>query len=566
LSQEIEQYSVHQSQKEYFDSLAIYSPEEFINYIKVDEIVQKNNYKDCKLEKIVFGWHPYWSGNSFYNYRWNMLSDLSYFSYEVDYLTGDSITTHDWLTTAVIDSAQANNVRVNLCVTLFDKHADFFDNSEAQQKLIDNLLTLVQNRNANGVNIDFELVPESEAVKFNSFLVNLADQFHEEISNSQVSIALHAVDWYNIYNIDVLKEHIDLFIIMAYDYYWPSSEIAGPSGQLYMMNSFNYTISRSIIDYLNAGVPNEKLVCGVPYYGYEWETSSSNIPATTTNKGVSRTIKLIKNNSSGYYSERKLDQNSMCAYYNYYSGGTWHQAWVDDENSLKYKYDVILQQDIAGIGIWALGYDDGYTEMWDLIENTFSTCAEIPCSYNIYDMGGPTREHYNREDYIFTIAPTNYTDYLSLNFLSFELEAGFDSLWIYDGKNIDATLIGGYSGTASPNLIEASGGAITVKFYSDGATVKSGWDAQWSCSPAYIANIKDIDLQIYPNPAYNFINIKSDNTPSIITIYSTEGKLIKRIQNKKIINISNVNNGMYFIKINFGNSLFTKKIIIRDIQ
>jgi len=559
--QNINKISAHQDHKDYFDSLAQFSPEEFILYKTPTKLQPDKHKKDCTLEKIVFGWHPYWSDGLETNYQWNLLSDLSYFSYEIDYLTGDPLTIHDWETASVIDEAMANGVRVNLCVTLFENHEEFFANTSAQQNLIDNLLSLVQNRNADGVNIDFELVPENEAVNFNNFLVNLATQFHAENTDYQVSIALHAVDWNSIYNIPVLKDYIDLFIIMAYDYYWPGSSIAGPSGQLYMMNTFERTISRSIIDYLYAGVPREKLVCGLPYYGYEWQTTSDNVPATATNNGVARTIKTIKNNSNGYYSNRLTDANSLCSYYNYYSGGTWHQAWVDDENSLKYKYDVVQQQDIAGIGIWALGYDDGYTEMWDLIETNFTNCKFVPSEYDFFDMGGPTRNHYNRENYTFTIAPTDYTDYLALAFNSFKLEADYDSLWIYDGYNTEAPLIGGYSGTVSPGTIEASGGALTLKFFSDGATVYSGWNAKWRCSPVSVSGAKNEKINIFPNPADNCIFISE--AVEKLDICTLRGTLLKSFTSINKVDISDLSDGIYLLKIKIRNTEHVKKIVIQ---
>jgi len=213
-------YSVHKSQKEYFDSIAKFHPAEYRKITKPAKNYSINNPNDCNLEKIVFGWHPYWSNGLEANYQWNLLSDLSYFSYEVDYLTGDPITTNGWETAYVIDDAQNNGVRVNLCVTLFYdyQHESFFANPAAQQNLIDNLLTLVQNRNANGVNIDFELIPESVKSEYNNFIINLATQFHTEIPGSQISIALHAVDWNDIYDINLLKDYIDLFIIMRDNY------------------------------------------------------------------------------------------------------------------------------------------------------------------------------------------------------------------------------------------------------------------------------------------------------------------------------------------------------------
>ena len=553
-------YSIHKEQLKYYNFLAKNNPEQY-KELTQSKIKLPENKDDCNLQKLVFGWHPYWVNGAEQNYQWNLLSDLSYFSYEVDPLTGDPLTTHNWENASVIDDAQANNVRVNLCVTLFEDHAAFFASAASQQNLIDSLLTLVQSRNANGVNIDFELVPDSVATQFNDFLVNLAQQFHSNIPGSQVSIALHAVDWNDIYDIPLLKDYIDLFIIMAYDYYWPGSSLAGPSGQLYTMNTFDYNISRSISTYLYAGVPKEKLLCGVPYYGYEWKTESENIPSSTLNSGVARTIKTIKNNSNGYYDNKKLNENSMCSYYTYYSGGNWHQAWVDDAETMKYKYDVIQHQDIAGIGIWALGYDDGYTEMWDLIRDRFSDCSVTPCKYTIYDMGGPHRDHYNRESYEFTIAPDNVS-LLSLNFSEFSLEAGYDSLWIYDGFNTEAPLIGGYSGTTSPGYVEASGNALTLKFYSDGATVRSGWIAEWNCNPVSIETIsEDNELIIYPNPSSDFIYFteKADKA----NLFDNKGNLLIQKINVSSLNVSGLTNGIYILKINSENKIAFKKLIIQ---
>lgn len=556
------QHSAHKEQKLYYDSLAKFCPEEYKELID-NNIHLRKNKDNCNLKKLVFGWHPYWQNGSEDNYQWNLLSDLSYFSYEVDPLTGFPVgNAHNWETATVIDLAQANNVRVNLCVTLFENHAAFFASAASQQNLIDSLMVLIQQRNANGVNIDFELVPESEASNFNNFLVNLAQQFHSNIPGSQVSMALHAVDWNDIYDISLLKDYIDLFIIMAYDYYWPGSSLAGPSGQLYTMNTFNYNISRSISTYLYKGIPKEKLLCGVPYYGYEWQTESNNVPSSTLNSGVARTIKTIKNNTNGYYNEKNLNDNSMCSYYTFYSGGNWHQAWIDDAETMKYKYDVIQHQNLAGIGIWALGYDNGYTEMWDLIRNRFSDCNVSPCKYTIYDMGGPNHDYYDYEDYTFTIAPDDVS-LLSLNFSEFSLEAGYDSLFIYDREDTtNASLIGGYSGTASPGYIEASGNAITLKFHSDGATVRSGWIAEWNCNPVNVETISDKKIKLFPNPANNFCQL-SGILPEKAQIFDIKGKLLKEYVLKNTFNFSEFPEGIYIFKIFSQNKIYIKKIIIQ---
>jgi len=473
-------YSVHQQQKDYYDSYSYTTAQEYDQLNDFHLLPQSPNKSSCNLKKIVFGWHPYWIGSAYLNYQWEYLSDLSFFSYEVDAATGDAVTTHGWETAAVVDSAQANGTRVNLCVTLFSNHSTFFASSTAQQTLITNLISLVQLRNANGVNIDFEGVSSSQSANLTSFMIDLSTQMHTAISGSQVSICLYSVDWSNLFNVAAMDAYVDYFTIMGYGYYYSGSSVAGPTAQLYTMSTFDYNLSRTLTYYINAGASKEKLVLGLPYYGQEWNTTSNTVPSNTTSFVSSRTYTYVKTNSSGNYSNRQWEANSFTPYY-VYNSGNWRQCFVDDEISLGYKYDMVNRRDIAGIGIWALGYDNGYTELWDLIGEKFTDCAVVPCSDTIYDMGGPAHDHYDNEYYYYAIAPTNATN-LSLSFNSFLLESGYDSLWIYDGQDTSSSLIGGYSGTTSPGIIHSTGNALCLEFYSDGATNESGWEAVWQCS------------------------------------------------------------------------------------
>ncbi len=472
-------FSVHKQQKEYYESFKCKSIQDYdqLNNFRLMPKTPKST--SCTLEKIVFGWHPSWVGSAYLNYQWDCLSDLSYFSYEVNPNTGNAYTTNGWETSAAIDSAQANGTRVNLCVTLFSDHTTFFANPSAQQTLITNLISLVQLRNADGVNIDFEGVPSSQSANLTAFMIDLCNQMHTVIPSSQVSICLYAVDWSNLFDVATLDNYVDYFTIMGYGYYYSGSSVAGPTAQLYTMSTFNYNLTKTITTYIAAGASKEKLVLGLPYYGQEWNTTVDTVPSATTSFVSARTYSFIRNNASGNYSNKKWESNSRNPYHVYYSSN-WRQCFFDDEVSLGYKYDMVNQRDIAGIGIWALGYDNGYTELWNLIEEKFTTCAYVPCSDTIYDMGGPAHDYYNDEYYSFTIAPSNAVS-LSLDFLSFSLEAGYDSLWIYDGADTSAALIGGYSGTNSPGYISSSSNALTLEFYSDGWTTAPGWQAIWQC-------------------------------------------------------------------------------------
>jgi spore germination protein YaaH len=437
----------------------------------------------CTLTRRVFGWHPYWVGSVYTNYQWNLLSDFCYFDYSVSPTTGNNTNaSFQWNTSAAVTAAINNNVDVHICATLFGSHSTFLNSTTAKQTFISNIISLLQARGGKGVNIDFEGMPSSDRNAFTAFIAQLKTQLTTAIPNSEVSIALYAVDWGSVFDIAALTPNVDLFIIMGYDYYWSGSTTAGPNDPLYnFQTSYNYTLSRSITFYLRQGMPENKLLLGLPYYGREWETVSSAVPAATTgNFTASRTYEVIRNNANGYYSTQLWDPNSFTPYFTYQLSSNWRQCFINDGNSMRNRFDVVNQRNLGGIGIWALGYDNGYMDYWNAIEDKFTTCAVVPCSDTIWDMGGPSRNYYDGENYTYTIAPAGAYQ-VSLAFSSFDVEANYDSLFLYDGASTAAPLIGAYTGTNSPGTVTSTGAAITLRFKADNATTRPGWTAVWSC-------------------------------------------------------------------------------------
>ncbi len=433
----------------------------------------------CNLNKIVFGWNPYWISSSQYNnYDYSLLSDLSFFSYEVNANTGAANTTNGWMTNGAVTNAQNAGCRVNLCATLFANHATFLNSTSAKNNFISTIISLVQQRNGNGVNIDFEGMAASNRNAFAGFMVQLGNQLHAAIPGSQLSIALPSVDWGNVMDVQTMGSAVDLFLIMGYDYYWRGSSNAGPVSPLNHGNFWNgIDCSRSIVYYLDAGVPANKLALGVPYYGYDWPTTSNALNSTTTGQGTSVVYYNAIPNSQNY--GRIWDVASSTPHYTYNSSG-WRQCFYDDEQSLTSKYERVNFLNLAGIGIWALGYDDGYVACWDAIKNNFTNCAAPqPCSDTITDIGGPG-DYYDDENWTYTIAPQG-AQQVTLSFSSFDLETNYDFLYVYDGPTITSPLIGTYTGNTNPGTLTATSGQMTLRFTSDGNTTNQGWTAVWNC-------------------------------------------------------------------------------------
>jgi len=71
-------------------------------------------------------------------------------------------------------------------------------------------------------------------------------------------------------------------------------------------------------------------------------------------------------------------------------------------------------------------------------------------------------------------------------------------------------------------------------------------------------------LTVFPNPAVNFITVKSPETIESLEIYSLEGMLVynRHIHSKnKNINIETIPKGLYLIKVKCNTNIYTAKII-----
>ncbi len=78
-----------------------------------------------------------------------------------------------------------------------------------------------------------------------------------------------------------------------------------------------------------------------------------------------------------------------------------------------------------------------------------------------------------------------------------------------------------------------------------------------------VSDISKSQINIFPNPASDSINIKSDEKIKAVRLYSASGSLVKtENDNVRIMNVSNLPKGNYLISIETESGTETKKIII----
>lgn len=327
-----------------------------------------------KEDYKVFGWHPYWMGSAYKEYNFSLLSMIAYFSYELNPKTGGYNTIHDWKTTSLIDSAKAHDTEVLLSVTNFggNNNRVFLSSPKAQDKLIDELSSLLKERNANGVNIDFENIPSSQRLNFTTFIIQLSNKLKLNNSNYRITLAIPPIDYQNVYDFKKLNSYVDHYIIMGYEFYGANSKHAGPispvsSGSYW----WDYNLQSALDQYEAEGIEFPKTLMGLPYYGAEWKTQSLKFPSKVKSFVKYPMYRDIKKK----YGELPCceDESSLSKYYVYRdSDNDYRQLWYEDSLSLSKKYDWVIEKNLGGVGIWALGYDNGNDELWKLLAAKFA--------------------------------------------------------------------------------------------------------------------------------------------------------------------------------------------------
>lgn len=200
----------------------------------------------------------------------------------------------------------------------------------------------------------------------------------------------------------------------------------------------------------------------------------------------------------------------------------------------------------------------------------FATAGNYCVGLIFTDTGGVFNNYIDNQTLVRTMIPNLPNQKLTANFTEFQLEDGWDFLYIYDGPDDtypEFNFGDGYTGANSPGTITstATDGSLTFKFVSDTNTTDAGWVATISCSPSLgISNNDFIDFSYYPNPTNGNLNIKSNTSISEITVFNIEGR---RLFNQTLdtletsVDISQFATGTYFFKLKFGEKEANFKVL-----
>jgi PKD repeat protein len=207
------------------------------------------------------------------------------------------------------------------------------------------------------------------------------------------------------------------------------------------------------------------------------------------------------------------------------------------------------------------------TEVFDMKDTTVWLCDGM-----FFDDGGINGYYSNDQETTITFVSLLESGKLKITFREFDIESSegceYDYLEAYDGMDENAPLLGRWCGTESPGILSANNvnGAITFKFHSNSTINQPGWKAEITCDTSVdIPEREHAAFKLFPNPAFNQVNITSQTLIRKISIHDLSGKTLlkKKGGDQKIeVDISKLPSGTYLIQLETSTEKFTERLLI----
>lgn len=357
----------------------------------VSQNSQPNNYVDVfednkqKSKKDVIGFLPSWSVAQHVTVRSEYLDQLIYFSIPINSsgqlgkVSEDGSYTLNWhyfiseeMRTIIEESKSDTKILVTISNFENESIDKLVSNPSARKTAIRSLSNLISEYSLDGINFNFEYVTNTDFStrrNLNTFLSEVSAELRNEFPNILLSFDVNATAVYadSAYDMVKIGETMDQVIIMGYDFKLPRSSYSGPVSPLFSDGALP-SIDTSILS-LKGIVSEEKIILGVPLYGYEWQTYYNSFGSPTVpQSGALATYKRIRTLIKEQDVELFFDQSSKTPWLRYIQNGVYKQIYYENEVSLAEKIEYVYEHNLQGIALWALGYDGDFIDPWKQID------------------------------------------------------------------------------------------------------------------------------------------------------------------------------------------------------
>ena len=247
--------------------------------------------------------------------------------------------------------------------------------------------------------------------------------------------------------------------------------------------------------------------------------------------------------------------------------------------------------------------------------------AITACNATIYDHAGADANYESNRNGYLIVHAADSNSRLQING-TYNTEADYDFLYIYDGLGGVAPLLGTFSGSGAIQNLFSSDSLITIRFKSDQYVTEAGFELFVSCVPncdtalttiyavigreevysengffawepgTYVQRLSTVqgcdstvvlcltiegvdiaesinqpEVEIYPNPATSEFMVQSSLPFQYVQVYNAIGQMMTQFlgngNSKQTFPINHWKSGVYFVNIVVNQKVITKKLVVR---
>ncbi len=295
------------------------------------------------------------------------LSSLSVFSY--GFTTDGDLIPPKLDDTFMIRSALQEGVHPILTLTPFDSEGNFnnflittlINDQDVKNNLLSNLLTTIQERDFQGVNIDFEYIRPQDRFAFADFVADVRDRLSPygyqvsvalapKTSDNQKGLLYEGEDYRLVGNV----AHSVLLMTYEWGYTYGPPMAVAPINKV-----------RQVVEYAVNRIAPSKIDLGIPNYGYDWT-----LPFV---RGSSQAVTISNQEAVRIAIDAgvaiQFDETAMSPFFQYEKNGQLHEVWFEDVRSYRAKFSLLPQYGLRGMGYWQIMHF--FRPNWLLLKDTF---------------------------------------------------------------------------------------------------------------------------------------------------------------------------------------------------
>lgn len=226
--------------------------------------------------------------------------------------------------------------------------------------LVSEVSPIMKDQGFTDLNLDIESFldasPAAQA-NFTTFVKTVKNGMHTTVTLDLIPIALVKE---KLYDARALGQIVDRIVLMTYDFHYTGSFTAGANAPIGGAGTtLEYDTETAVKEALKV-MPANKILLGIPLYGYEWETIQNASESATIPGGASV--------ASSARVEEVLSQCASCSavtdpvakepYVIFPENDYFNEIYFENADSMKAKIAMAQKYRLAGVALWALGYED----------------------------------------------------------------------------------------------------------------------------------------------------------------------------------------------------------------